>query len=241
MVVLEGKGLCKSYGGEKIIEDVSLSVKKGEMVCLLGVSGVGKTTLFNILSGLEMPDEGDVFLHGERVTGISGRIGYMLQSDLLLPFKSVVRNVMTPLLLKKKKRDEARREAEAILKEFSLGDCCDMLPGELSGGMRQRAALARTFLTGCDVMLLDEPFSALDAITRTQMQNWFRGVIKEKGISTVFITHDIDEAILLSDRIYILAGEVGRITAEIDVDVKVRDAFDENFIRLKKEIIEKVG
>lgn len=240
MVVLEGKGLSKSYNGEKIIEDVSLSVKKGEMVCLLGVSGVGKTTLFNILSGLEMPDKGEVCLEGECITGVPGRIGYMQQSDLLLPFKSVVRNVMTPLLLKKKDKTEARREAEAILKEFMLGDCMDLYPGQLSGGMRQRAALARTFLTGCSVMLLDEPFSALDAITRGQLQSWFRGVIKKSGISTVFITHDIDEAILLSDRIYILSGEVGRIVDEIEVEIKERDVFDEAFISLKKEIIEKV-
>lgn len=241
MTVLEGKGLSKSYDGEKIIEDVSLKVSKGEMVCLLGVSGVGKTTLFNILSGLEKPDEGEVFLKGECITGVPGKIGYMQQSDLLLPFKSVVKNVMTPLLLKKKDKAEARRAAEDILTEFMLGDCIDMYPKQLSGGMRQRAALARTFLTGCSVMLFDEPFSALDAITRRQMQNWFRGVIKKHEISTVFITHDIEEAILLSDRIYILSGEVGRIVDEIKVEMKVRDdVFDEDFIRLKKEIIEKV-
>lgn len=240
MVVLEGKGLGKSYEGEKIIENVSLEVEKGEMVCLLGVSGVGKSTLFNILSGLEMPDEGDVFLKGECVTGTPGKVGYMQQSDLLLPFKSVIRNVMTPLILKKQDKESARREAEAILEEFDLGECFDMLPRELSGGMRQRAALARTFLTGCDVMLLDEPFSALDAITRGRMQNWFRAVIKKHGLSTVFITHDIDEAILLSDRIYILSGKVGCITEEIRVDTKERDTFSEDFIRLKKEILEKV-
>ena len=240
MNILEGKRLCKSYGNEKIIEDISIEVSKGEMVCLLGVSGVGKTTLFNILSGLETPDNGDVYLNGECITGIAGKIGYMQQSDLLLPFKSVVRNVMTPLLLKGIDKKEARQKAEELLKEFSLGECADMLPRQLSGGMRQRAALARTFLTGCDVMLLDEPFSALDAITRTQLQNWFRSVIKKHGISTVFITHDIDEAILLSDRIYILSGEIGRIVSEIKVDIELRDAFSDEFIKLKKEIIEKV-
>ncbi len=240
MVILEGNGLCKSYEGEKIIENISLKVQEGEMVCLLGASGVGKTTLFNVLSGLEMPDEGDVYLKGECITGVAGRIGYMQQSDLLLPFKSVVRNVMTPLLLKKVDKRTARKEAEAILEEFSLGEHCDMLPSQLSGGMRQRAALARTFLTGCEVMLLDEPFSALDAITRTQMQNWFRTVIKRHGISTVFITHDIDEAILLSDRIYILSGEVGRISDEIKVDIRSKDVFGDDFAALKKEIIEKV-
>ena len=238
--MLEGKKLGKSYDGKRIIEDVSLSVKKGEMVCLLGVSGVGKTTLFNILSGLEMPDEGEVYLNGEPITGVAGKIGYMQQSDLLLPFKSIVRNVMTPLLLKKMDKKEARREAEAMLKEFSLGDCADMFPRQLSGGMRQRAALARTFLTGCEVMLLDEPFSALDAITRTQLQNWFRGIIKKHGLSTVFITHDIDEAILLSDRIYILSGEVGTLVDELEVKLSVRDVFCDEFIKLKREIIEKV-
>ena len=238
--MLEGKKLGKSYDGKRIIEDVSLSVKKGEMVCLLGVNGVGKTTLFNILSGLEMPDEGEVYLNGEPITGVAGKIGYMQQSDLLLPFKSIVRNVMTPLLLKKMDKKEARREAEAMLKEFSLGDCADMFPRQLSGGMRQRAALARTFLTGCEVMLLDEPFSALDAITRTQLQNWFRGIIKKHGLSTVFITHDIDEAILLSDRIYILSGEVGTLVDELEVKLSVRDVFCDEFIKLKREIIEKV-
>lgn len=239
-MVLEGKALNKSYGGEKIIENVSLNVKKGEIVCLLGVSGVGKTTLFNILSGLEAPDNGDVYLNGECVTGIAGKIGYMQQSDLLLPFKSIAENVMTPLLLKKTDKAEAYKRAEEILKEFSIGDCVDLYPGQLSGGMRQRVALARTFLTGCEVMLLDEPFSALDAITRTQLQNWFRSVIKKHGKSSLFITHDIDEAILLSDRIYILSGAVGKIVDEIRILLDERDCFKDDFIRLKKEIIEKV-
>lgn len=241
VIVLEGKGLGKSYDGEKIIENVSLEVKKGEIVCLLGVSGVGKSTLFNILSGLETPDEGEVLLEGEAITGVPGKIGYMQQSDLLLPFKSIIRNVMTPLLLKKKSKAEARGEAEAILKEFMLGDYMDMYPCKLSGGMRQRAALARTFLTGCAVMLLDEPFSALDAITRRQMQTWFRSVTKKHELSAVFITHDIDEALILSDRIYILSGSVGTITDEIAVDIKDReDNYSDTFIKLRKEIIEKV-
>ncbi len=238
--VLEGKGLCKSYDNVKIIEDISLNVKKGEIVSLLGVSGVGKTTLFNILSGLESPDNGEVFLEGECVTGKSGRIGYMQQSDLLLPFKSVVKNVMIPLSLKGVDKKAARRQAEEILDEFGLKEYADLYPGQMSGGMRQRAALARTFLTGCSVFLMDEPFSALDAITRQKMQQWFKGVIKEKGASTVFITHDIDEAIILSDRIYILGGQVGRIQAEFEVPLDCTDSFDEDFIKLKKEILEKV-
>lgn len=240
MVVLEGKGLTKSFDNEKIIENVSLRVEKGEIVSLLGVSGVGKTTLFNLLSGLEAPDEGEVYLEGECVTGTPGKVGYMQQSDLLLPFKTALQNVCVPLLLKGVDKKTAECEARAILTEFGLGDCIDMYPGKLSGGMRQRAALARTFLTRCSVFLLDEPFSALDALTRSEMQRWFRSVIKDKGASGVFITHDIDEAILLSDRIYILSGVVGSIKCEIEVKLNERDVFSEEFLMLKKELLEKV-
>lgn len=240
MVILEGKGLTKSFDGEKIIENVSLNVKKGEIVSLLGVSGVGKTTLFNLLSGLDVPDEGEVYLEGQSVTGTPGKVGYMQQSDLLLPFKTTLENVMIPLILKGVDKKEAKAEAEAILTEFSLFESKDLYPGKLSGGMRQRAALARTFLTGCSVFLLDEPFSALDALTRGEMQKWFRSVIKEKGASGVFITHDVDEAILLSDRIYILSGKVGSISAEVQIELKERDAFENDFITLKKAILEKV-
>lgn len=240
MTVLEGRLLTKSYDNTKIIEDICIDVKKGEMVSLLGVSGVGKTTLFNILSGLDCPDSGDVFLNGECITGKSGKIGYMQQSDLLLPFKTVAENVMIPLVLKGCDKKEAKERALAILEEFSLKDCAHMYPKKLSGGMRQRAALARTFLTGCEVLLLDEPFSALDALTRSKMQQWFKSVIKSKGASTVFITHDVDEAILLSDRIFILGGKVGRIENVTEVNLDDWDSTSEDFIKLKKELLEKV-
>lgn len=238
--MLEGKGITKTYGDKKIIEDVSLHVKKGEMVCILGVSGIGKTTLFNVVSGLEKPDEGEVFLDGERITGCPGKIGYMQQSDLLLPFKSIAKNVMIPCLLKGMNKKDAREKAEGIIKEFGLYEARDMYPVQLSGGMRQRAALARTFMTDCTTMLFDEPFSALDAMTRRDMQKWFKETVKKHGISALFITHDIDEAIILSDRIYILGGEVGKIHYEIETPPHCDDVFSEEFLNLKKEIIEKV-
>lgn len=216
-MILEGKNLSKSFDGVKIIEDISLNVKKGEMVSLLGLSGVGKTTLFNIISGLEKPCGGNVYLNGENITGVPGKIGYMQQSDLLLPFKSIIKNVMIPLKLKKFEKSTANEMAEAILNEFGLLEYKDMYPCQLSGGMRQRAALARTFMTGCEMMLLDEPFSALDAITRIEMQKWFKETVEKHNMSTLFITHDIDEAIALSDRIYVLSGDVGRIAGEIKV------------------------
>ena len=212
--MIEVRCVTKSYGEKMIIADVSLNVKEGEMVALLGVSGIGKSTLFNIVAGLEKPDKGQVYLNGECVTGIGGRVGYMQQSDLLLPFKTVIKNVMIPLELKGVKPEEGYNKSEKILKEFELSEYKDMYPCQLSGGMRQRVALARTFMTDCQGMLLDEPFSALDAITREQMQIWFMETVKKHNTATLLITHDVNEALLLSDRIYVLGGEVGKIKGE---------------------------
>lgn len=234
MIVLKGENLTKSYDGKTIIENINLCVKKGEMVSLLGVSGVGKSTLFNIMSGLESPDRGSVFLEGENVTGVAGKIGYMQQSDLLLPFKSVIKNVMIPLKLKGMKKNDAYQKALSILEEFSLSEYKDMYPCQLSGGMRQRVALARTFMTGCNVMLLDEPFSALDALTRAEVQKWFKEQIKKHNIATLFITHDIDEAIKLSDRIYVLAEDKLNPLWEVQLNEKTDAEI------LKKDILEKV-
>ncbi len=215
MKLLEGVGITKYYDEGIIIEDVNLYAKKGEMVALLGASGVGKTTLFNILSGLEECDEGRVLLKGEEVP-LAGKIGYMQQSDLLLPFKKVIDNVMVPLKLKKVAKKERVKKAEEILKEFGLFEAKDLYPGQLSGGMRQRAALARTFMMDTKILLLDEPFSALDAITRAEMQKWFKETVKRHNMTTILITHDVDEAIALSDRIYVMCGPVGRIKKEFE-------------------------
>ncbi len=234
MKVLEGKNITKSYDGTAIIEDVSLYVNEGEIVALLGVSGVGKSTLFNIMSGLETPDEGDVYLEGKCITGSAGHIGYMQQNDLLLPFKTIIKNVMIPLSLSGVNKKEAYERAFSQLSEFGLSQYKDMYPDELSGGMRQRVSLARTFLYGKRVMLMDEPFSALDAITRRDMQTWFKEKAKEKNIASLLITHDIDEALLLADRIYVLAGSVGRIVLEVEKNQNT-DAE-----KLKKIILEKV-
>lgn len=217
MKMLEGLNITKYYEDGKIIEDVSVYVNEGEMVALLGASGVGKTTLFNILSGLEMPDEGKVYLKGEEVP-LAGKIGYMQQSDLLLSFKRVIDNVMVPLKLKRVSKKARVKRAEEILKEFGLFEAKDLFPGQLSGGMRQRAALARTFMMDNDVLLLDEPFSALDAITRGEMQKWFKETVKRHKLTTILITHDVDEAIELSDRIYVMCGPVGKITNEFKTE-----------------------
>ena len=239
--VLRAEGITKTYGGRPILEDISLALGPGELVCLLGVSGAGKTTLFNALSGLERPDAGRVLLRGEDVTGAPGKISYMLQKDLLLPHKKVADNVALPLVLRGKTRQEARREALGYFSRFGLEGTEDKYPAQLSGGMRQRAALLRTFLSSRGVALLDEPFSALDALTKREIHQWYMGMMEQLELATLFITHDIDEAVLLSDRILILSGHPGRITAELTVQTpRPRDlsfALSGEFLACKRQIL----
>lgn len=212
---LEVRNVSLAFGDNQVLRDVSIHLKEGELVCLLGVSGGGKTTLFNVISGLLRPDEGQVFLDGEDVTGQPGRISYMLQKDLLLPYRTIEDNVALPLMLRGMKKKEARAQAAALFAQFGLEGTEKKWPGQLSGGMRQRAALLRTYLFSQNVALLDEPFSALDTLTKSSVHEWYLKVMEDIRLSTLFITHDIDEAILLSDRIYLLMD--GRIGEEIVV------------------------
>lgn len=218
METLEVRGVSVSFDSRKVLEDVSVTLRKGELVCLLGVSGGGKTTLFNVISGLLKPDAGQVLLDGEDITGKPGHISYMLQKDLLLPYRTIEDNVALPLLLRGVKKREARKQASALFEEFGLGGTEKLWPSQLSGGMRQRAALLRTYLFSQDVALLDEPFSALDTLTKSAIHRWYLDVMERIHLSTLFITHDMDEAVLLSDRIYLLTGQPGRITSEIVVE-----------------------
>ena len=218
MVKLIAENISKSYDNKKIIEDVSLKVYEGEIVCLLGVSGVGKTTLFNIISGLLIPEQGRVLLDNRDITGKAGHISYMLQKDLLLPYKTVLDNVSLPLIIKGEAKKIAREKANRYFKTFGIDGNQNKYPHQLSGGMRQRAALLRTYLFSQEVALLDEPFSALDAITKSAMHSWYLKVMEKIRLSTLFITHDIDESIILSDRIYIMTGKPGRITDEIKIE-----------------------
>ena len=241
MEKLVAAGISVVYDGEKIIEDVSLTLKEGELVSLLGVSGSGKTTVFNVLSGLLKPDEGRVLVDGRDITGKPGDVSYMLQKDMLLRHLTVIDNVSLPLVLKGMSRKAAREKAKAYLPDFGLEGTENKYPKELSGGMRQRCALLRTYLTGADVALLDEPFSALDTLTKASVHRWYMDIMERIKLSTVFVTHDIDEAVLLSDRVYILSGKPGRITDEIRIDIpRPRDPLSDEFIRYKREIIAKI-
>lgn len=215
MKKLEVTHISKSFDGKAVLQDVSIELNQGELVCLLGVSGGGKTTLFNVISGLLTPDHGKVLLDGEDITDQPGHISYMLQKDLLLPYRTIEDNLALPLLLKGMKKKEARLQAAPLFSEFGLEGTEKKYPAQLSGGMRQRAALLRTYLFSRDIALLDEPFSALDTLTKSAMHRWYLDVMEKIQMSTLFITHDIDEAILLSDRIYLLSGSPGTIAGEI--------------------------
>ena len=247
MDILHANHLSKSYGDKKILGDIHLRLADGELVCILGVSGVGKTTLFNILSGLLLPDSGNVELADENgvfrdISGETGHLSYMLQKDMLLPHKTILNNVSLPLVLKGMKAKEAGVIARPYFARFGLEGTEDKYPAQLSGGMRQRAALLRTWLCRNRVALLDEPFSALDTLTRTALQEWYLGVMDEIRLSTLFITHDIDEAVFLSDRIYIMKGKPAVLSDEIVIETKrPRDRdymLSEEFLAYKRQIRE---
>lgn len=241
MAVLNVNGVSKSFEDGQVIKDISIELHEGEIVSLLGVSGGGKTTLFNIIAGLSMPDIGNVVLDGEDITGKPGNISYMLQKDLLLPYRTIVDNVALPLLIRGMSKKEAREKASGYFEEFGLSGTEKKYPAQLSGGMKQRAALLRTYLFSEKVALLDEPFSALDMLTKGTVHEWYLDVMEKIKLSTLFITHDIDEAILLSDRIYLLTGKPGTITKEIVIkEPKPRRKdfnLTEEFLEYKREII----
>ena len=240
MEVLKAEKINKSFDGNVVLKDACITLNEGEIVGLLGVSGSGKSTLLNILSGIISPDSGRVLLKGEDVTSKPGKISYMLQKDLLFEYRKVIDNVTLPLILGGMSKKEARKKADPLFETFGIDGTQMQYPCELSGGMRQRTALLRTYLSSNGVALLDEPFSALDTITKSKIHKWYLDVMENINLSTVFVTHDIDEAILLSDRIYILTS--GNHMQEIVIDEpKPRSAdFDltEKFLSYKRMIVE---
>jgi ABC-type nitrate/sulfonate/bicarbonate transport system ATPase subunit len=199
------------------ISNISLDVTPGKFVSLIGQSGCGKSTLFNILAGLLSPSSGRVLLDGEDITGRAGLVSYMLQKDLLLPWRTVLDNVVFGLEIQGMDRREAREVAAPLMERYGLGKFKLHYPSSLSGGMRQRAALLRTLLCNNDVILLDEPFAALDAQTRFKMQEWLLTLWKDFDRTVLFVTHDVDEAVFLSDEICVLSPRPGRIADRFEV------------------------
>ncbi|MBE6054542.1 MAG: ABC transporter ATP-binding protein [Clostridium sartagoforme] len=227
------KNICKSLDSMEILKDINIEVNEGELVSILGPSGSGKSTIFNILTNIIKSDRGEV--------NINGNISYMYQKDMMVPWKRVIDNIGIPLVFSGKNKKEAREEVNKHINEFGLNGFEYKYPSQLSGGMKQRANFLKTYLTSNDIMLLDEPFGALDSITRRKMQNWLLDITKEMKTTILFITHDIEEAIFLSNRIYIISEKPAVIKGEIKVNLpKVRNekiVTSQEFIDIKKEIL----
>jgi ABC-type nitrate/sulfonate/bicarbonate transport system ATPase subunit len=198
---------------------VTLAISQGRFVSLIGPSGCGKSTIFNIVAGLLEATSGRVLIDGADATGTIGRVGYMLQKDLLLPWRSVLDNVILGMEIQGVPLSDARERALPLLRRYGLSGFEYLYPNALSGGMRQRAALLRTLLFDTDAILLDEPFGALDAQTKLQMQEWLLQIWNDFGKTVVFVTHDLEEAIYLSDEVHVMATRPGRIIASIPVPI----------------------
>ena len=227
------------------LEDVSFKVMPSEFVTIIGASGSGKSTLFNLCAGLLEPDEGDILIDGEKLKNRRGMVGYMPQSDLLLPWRRVLDNVIIPLEIQGINQRESRQKALEMLPRFGLKTFENEYPSALSGGMRQRAALLRTWLMGRSTLLLDEPFGALDALTRKELQNWLLRVWQEFGRTVMFITHDVEEAVFLADRVIVLSARPGKIKRELKVDLprprNQRMIAEPAFGILVRELLEELG
>ena len=232
---LEIKNLSYSFGDNHILKDINIYVKENEMVAIVGSSGVGKTTLFNLIAGVLKKQSGEITIDGS--DDYIGKVAYMLQKDLLFEHKTIINNVILPLIIAKIDKKVALEEGRKILKQFNLEKYADKYPKQLSGGMRQRVALIRTYMFKRNIFLLDEAFSALDAITKKELHKWYLNLKKEFNLTTLLITHDIEEAIFLSDRIYILANKPGEIIKEIKIEINPNEDIDVQRLFYKKEIL----
>lgn len=227
MKVLEVKNISFTYKGEGIlIDNISFSLEKNEFLSIVGSSGCGKSTIIKLIAGIEKAGTGNI-------SGLS--TGYMPQKDLLLPWRTVLENILLPVELNKKSLVEGKEKAEEYLKKLNLYEYKDKLPHELSGGMRQRVSFLRTLLTEADILLLDEPFSALDAITKEYLQKWLLDTLKEFNKSIIFITHDINEALYLSDRILVCENKPLKSFKEFIVPKDKNNI--EELAEMKKDIL----
>lgn len=241
--IKETNKIFKKNGQEVYaLKNVTMQIPEGKFVSIIGPSGCGKSTLFNIIAGLLKPTTGQILLDGENIVGKNGYVGYMLQKDLLLPWRTILQNVVLGLEIKGVSKKQAIERALPLLQKYGLGGFESHYPSELSGGMRQRAALLRTLLYDQDIILLDEPFGALDAQTRLLMQTWLLQIWTDFKKTILFVTHDIDEAIYLSDEIYVLSPRPGRLKEKVTVNLpRPRDEstlLQQNFIDLKQHLFE---
>jgi NitT/TauT family transport system ATP-binding protein len=242
--LLDMRAITKSFGSVTALRDFGVTVAPGEFVTVVGPSGCGKSTLFNIVAGLDEPDAGGVLRFEGRschAADLLGRVSFMPQRDLLLPWRNVVDNAILAMEIEGTPRQQARAQALAMLPEFGLTGFAAHYPHQLSGGMRQRVALMRTFLFRRELMLLDEPFGALDALTRAMMQRWLLDLWQKHRRTILFITHDVDEAIFLGDRVLVMTARPGRVKLEQAVDLPrprpPEIVTSAAFIRLKRTLL----
>ena len=233
--ILDIKNLSYSFGNNPILKDINIHVNENEMVAIVGSSGVGKSTLFNLIAGVLKIQVGEITINGSE--DYIGKVAYMLQKDLLFEHKTIIDNVILPLIIAKVNKKEALEEGNKILKQFNLDKYANKYPQQLSGGMRQRVALIRTYMFKRKIFLLDEAFSALDAITKKELHKWYLDLKKEFNLTTLLITHDIEEAVFLSDRIYILGNKPGEIIGEIKIKINPNEDIDVQRLIYKKEIL----
>ena len=233
--ILDIKNLSYSFGNNPILKDINIHVNENEMVAIVGSSGVGKSTLFNLIAGVLKKQTGEITINDSK--DYIGKVAYMLQKDLLFEHKTIIDNVILPLIIAKVNKKEALEEGNKILKQFNLDKYANKYPQQLSGGMRQRVALIRTYMFKRNIFLLDEAFSALDAITKKELHKWYLDLKKEFNLTTLLITHDIEEAVFLSDRIYILGNKPGEIIGEIKIEINPNEDIDVQRLFYKKEIL----
>jgi NitT/TauT family transport system ATP-binding protein len=217
-----------------ILAEMSLTVRAGEFVTLLGASGCGKSTLLNLTAGTLRPRTGTIDFLGKRVTSVNRNVGYVTQDDTMLPWLTLAANVALPLRMRNVPRAEVRERVMNLLTSFGLGNSATLYPAQLSGGMKKRGLLARALIYQPRLLLMDEPFAALDAQMRAQLQTELRRVVVDTGIAVLFVTHDLEEAALLSDRVLVIGGAPGKVTDEIAIPLgAVRDSemlkFDDSF------------
>jgi ABC-type nitrate/sulfonate/bicarbonate transport system ATPase subunit len=235
---LELRGLGKHFGALEVLRDLSLEARSGEFVAILGPSGCGKSTALAILTGGTPASAGEVLIDGAAGPVPAGRFAYMPQADALLPWRRVIDNAALGLEVRGTPRREARERVRPLLPTFGLDGFEEAYPFQLSGGMRQRAALLRTVVQECDVLLLDEPFGALDALTRAEMQRWLGSVWAQFRWTVLLVTHDVREAVYLADRIYVLSPRPGTVVAELAVPLpRPRSLTDPLLAQLEGELL----